>query len=83
MVSTIGIGVARWRRLCDSNKNPIFPHATYYLYEIRTRKIYISYQVSKKSDFLGCFQIVETIGCHPKGVKPPWGCPFEQLFNPF
>ncbi len=37
-------------------KNPIFPHATYYLYEIRTRKIYISYQGSKKSDFLGCFQ---------------------------
>ena len=27
--------------------------------------------------------MVETIGCHPKGVKPPWGCPFEQLFNPF
>ena len=25
--------------------------------EIRTRKIYISYQVSKKSDFLGYFQV--------------------------
>ena len=22
-------------------KNPIFPHATYYLYELRTRKIYL------------------------------------------
>ena len=20
--------------------------------------------------------MVETIGCHPKGVKPPWGVPF-------